>query len=412
MGDGVWVAIGHGTSVVCGIASIRIFTELAAPQVIGGGGLLIGLTMLGMQGLVAPITQTQVRFHSGDRDRGCGDGYTREIMRLAMMAALGVMIAIAVSLVGWSLATGAATGTLIVPAIVWIATQACRNVLINRIHAERQQRRYAIWLGTEAVGTLALTTGALLISPTIESYVIGQALGASVGVLAFGRLPRRGNDQNRVDSARIRMTIWQYGLPFSLVAMLGWVSTQADRLILGAQLDAGVVGQYIAAFSIACRLPALPGALLHDVMRPALFEAESRGEKLQAGRLYAAWLLTFAVVAVSVTGALAVMSHLIVDVLLAENYRVGASTIMLWVAAGYSFLGLAQIVECRILSIGTSRPLVSAKLIGAATTVAIAVVMVPMSGAVGAAQASAAGHVMQGVALFLIWRRLRHENGL
>src|SRR5262245_41822197 len=74
--EGLWISAGHGVTVVTGLVSLRLLTELAPPSVFGGANLLIGMLTLGMHALLAPITQTQLRYHSSYQDVGDGDLYT------------------------------------------------------------------------------------------------------------------------------------------------------------------------------------------------------------------------------------------------------------------------------------------------------------------------------------------------
>jgi O-antigen/teichoic acid export membrane protein len=199
--------------------------------------------------------------------------------------------------------------------------------------------------------------------------------------------------------------IVSYGLPFVAFAPIGWLSNLSDRYVLAANLDMAVVGQYVASFGIASRLPGVLAGLLNDLFRPALFEAETRRNQAQAKALFAVWIAALGAVSAGITLVVVLFGDAIASVLLADNYRQGARVVMSWIALGYGLFSIAQVVENRFFSVGATRLLVWTKLAGAVTNTALAFVLIPMLGMVGAAVANAAGQGLQLVACLWAWRR-------
>ena len=292
--DGLWIFAAYGVTIVTGLVSVRLFTELATQSVFGGANLLLGVLTLGAQALVSPITQTQLRYHVAHQDAGQADGYTWRVLRYSA-ASGGIMVAVvSAALIVWPSARAGAHLWVVGELAAWAAVSTYRNVLLNRVQAERRQHRYSLWLGAESASIMICTAGMLYVSGTIEGYLAGQVLGMALTALAFGRLPplaaarRVATEIDGREAARKQ--IRQYGLPFASFAFLGWLSNQSDRYVLAADLSTTAVGQYVAAFGIASRLPSLVGGLLNDLFRPALFEAENRSDHRQAGRILFTWL--------------------------------------------------------------------------------------------------------------------------
>ena len=408
--EGLWIAAAHGITALAGLISIRIFTELAPREVFGGANLILGMIGLGMNILVAPIAQTQVRYHSAYNDAGEGDAYTRAILGFALRAAIVVITVMCVVLLLWPAGRVGAGLAIAGWLAVWIALSGYRGVLINRLQAERRQNRYAMWLGAEAVLTMLCTAGMLWVWPTIEGYCVGQVSGIGIAVLGFGRIPKRVA-VNAAAATYLRHRAWgqitSYGLPFLPFALLGWVSNLADRYVLAANLDVAAVGQYVAAFGIASRLPALLGGFMNDLFRPALFESESRGEGARADRLFVLWLSAVAVSIAVLVSLLYMVGDVVSLLLLAPSYRPGAKEIMCWVATGYGFITLAQVVENKILAAGRSGILMATKFAGAAANLMLAVILIPSGGAMGAAMANAAGQLCQVVLCLAVVTQLR-----
>lgn len=396
--ESAWVIGSRALIAICGLASIRVFTELIPQSVLGAANLLVGATMLGMSIAVAPITQTQARFHTAHNDAGDGENYTRLVGRYAIRSAAAVSGVMTVALAVWP-NFRANSGVLL---ILWlgllIAASTYKDVIITRANAERRRKESAIWLTSEALLVLLCTTFLIIQSPSVENYVAGNAIGLAAAALLFGRRRARahpeGTDKNNSLTDRAWTEILSYGAPFAIFAVLGWITNLSERYVLAAQLDAAAVGQYVAAFGIASRIPMLLTSLLGDLLRPVMFEAENRLNRQAADRLFAVWLMTLAVCLAALVLLVMALGDTITKVLLSEAYRTGAAELITWITVGYSFLALAQAIEVRLLSYAASRVLIFTKLLGAVGSITAAILLIPQNGVVGAAQANA---VAQGV---------------
>lgn len=405
--DGIWLAMGHAIVIASGLVSLRLYTELARPDVFGGANLILGALTLGMQSVLSPITQTQLRFHSAYREAGLAELYTRTIGRFASISVLILWILTAVTAFFWRLI--ADRSEVFVWLCLWILVSAYRAVLINRVQAERRQLRYAAWVATEAILAMLLTASALLIWPSVAGYVAGQVAAIGLAVLCFSYRafsdsdPKQGQPSDvRETNRSARRQIIDYGLPFFPFALLGWLSNLADRYVLASVLDAAAVGQYVAAFGIASRLPSLIGALMTDIFRPALFEAQNAGDTRRANRLLAVWLVALALLILALLAALSAFGHLIIALLLAPSYQAGAKIVIVWIAAGYGFAVFSQVLENYLLSLGRSRLLLWTKIFGAVPNLGMAITFIPMFGTLGAAYANALGQFTMLVATTIV----------
>jgi O-antigen/teichoic acid export membrane protein len=391
--DGVWVAAGHGVTAIAGLVSIRLFTELAPQSVFGAANLLIGMLTLGMHALLAPITQAQIRYHTTYNDKGEGDAYTWLVLRLAAGAALAIVALVAVVLVVWPDARAGAGLSVIGWLAAWVAVSTWRNVSIGRVHAERRQRRYSLWVGTEAVLLMACTAGTLALWPTVEGYIAGQVMATAIAASGFGW------SAVRVSTARpwpdLREAAWRqirsYGAPFSAFMIMGWLASLSERYVLAAQLDIAAVGVYVAAFAIASRPAMMAGGLLTDVFRATLFSSQSRGIEAHARQAFHLWLGLQILASLALVLLFSIFGNLVSTLLLAEGYRQGAPAIMSWVAGAYGILAIALALENRIFSLEQPRRLMAVKAVSAVTNIGLALILIPVWGVVGAAMANTAG---------------------
>jgi O-antigen/teichoic acid export membrane protein len=406
--DGLWVAAGHATTAASGLVSIRLFTELAPQSVFGAANLLIGILVLGMHALLAPITQTQIRYHTAYSDAGDGDAYTWLMARLAVGAAAAIIALVTAILLLWPEARAGAGVSVIAWLAAWVAVMTCRNVLIARVQAERRQKRYALWIGAEAVLTLACTGATLALWPTVQGFVAGQLAGVAMAAAAFGVPTAMPRATARIDVTRLHPAAWRqiidYGLAFAPLGLLGWVSNLSDRYVLAANLDVTTVGLYAAAFGIASRPAVMIGGVLTDIFRAPLFLAQNRGDRSGVSRYFRAWVAGQLLASGATFLAFGLAGDLICNALLAEAYRDGAREILISVAAAYCVLTLSFPLENRLLAMGVSRALLLPKAIGAIFNVAAAIFIIPRYGALGAALANVAGQAaLLSFSFLILW---------
>lgn len=397
--ESLWIVAAHALNAIAGIASIRLFTQLAPQSTFGGANLLIGVLTLGMHTLIAPATQTQVRYQSFYADRGTGDAYTWLVIRLSLACAFAMVIGMCVVLLVWPAARAGAGASVVGLLAIWILVSTAKAVLLGRLNAERRQKQYALWVACEAVFLLLCTGGALALWPTVEGYIAGQTLALASSMILFGgpqmwRLARASTSERVLRGTAYKEMI-NYGMPFAGFALLGWLCNLSDRYVLAAYLGIAAVGQYTASFAIASRLPGLAAGLLTDILRPVLFELENRSDTANVDRLFIVWLAVLGAVSTMLIILLALFGNIVARILLAESYRVNAPEIMCWIAVGYGCTNLAQVIEIRVLALGASRALLWSKTAGAVANLAFAVYFISLHGVVGAAQANAAGQAIQ-----------------
>lgn len=199
--------------------------------------------------------------------------------------------------------------------------------------AQRTLTQAALRAGEAAVAALA-TAAALAVAAAPRAYLFGQAIGPAVlvGVISL-RAPWPTWRLLRADGSShgFREKVRRYGTAFVPIALLVWLSNLGDRYVLAAFLGAGAAGQYLAAFSLASNGFLLANGVMSDLFRPMLFDAENTGAPALADRIFAVWLVIYAIICVVALAAIALFGGWIVKLLLAEAYRDGAVEVMLWV---------------------------------------------------------------------------------
>jgi O-antigen/teichoic acid export membrane protein len=298
MREGTWIIAGHATAAISGVLSVRLFTELVPPVVFGGANLLIGMLGLASHVLIAPITQTQIRYHTVYQAGGTGDQFTGYIARLAAASATTIIVLVSICLQIWPDARMGAGPTVPVWLALWTAVWTTKAVLINRLNAERRQKFFALWAASDSILVLLSTSAMLVLWPTVEGFIAGQVVGMALTISFFGTpllhsLVRQAGI-NASSRQAARQQILGYGLPFIAFGILGWVSHLSERYVLAAYVDVAAVGQYAAAYAIASRLPMITSVVLNDLFRPILFTHENQSDSAGAQRLFLGWLFVMA----------------------------------------------------------------------------------------------------------------------
>jgi O-antigen/teichoic acid export membrane protein len=392
---------------LAGLVSIRAFTFLAPPSVLGTANLLVGYLTLGTQIFLGGTTATVLRYQAEAATRGAADGFIGEARHWCLLGGMALCV---VWLLTWVVLHGFQPGLLdlvgAAAGLAWIGTITVRNLLIARIQAEQHQGLYAAAVATEAVLLLSFTAAALHLHASAEAFILGQASGT--GLLVLLLLACSGSARHTMRTKAIRgsgfgIVARRYGLPFAPLSALGWLVNSADRYVLAAVMTTDAVGRYVAPFSIASRGLIVTATAMTDLFRPLLFKAASETGTDRAVGILRRWLLTSVIVNLVALVAIHVLGGFVVELLLAPAYRGGAVAIMLWVSAGYAAYGINQILETRLLSLGHSARLLLPMALGGLSNVALSILLIRTQGIVGAAQATCASFAIQCVvtALFL-----------
>jgi O-antigen/teichoic acid export membrane protein len=399
---GALIVVGQVAVASLGITALRLYTNLAPPDVFGESNLILSALALGLQVFVAGFTAAQLRYYSEAEARRAGDEFTREAMIWALRAT-----AVLAGLIVFSWAVARMMGkvvytpSLVASGIAWLFAMVLRNVFLCRIQAERRQAAYARIQVIEALLLLVVTLIALRLAPRVESFLLGQTLAIVlllVVILMGEKSARTVFGAHSAANTGFLSKAWSYGMPFAPMSALSWLANLGDRYTLAFFLGADATGRYVAPFSIASRGLNLVSSALCDLFRPILFDAENRQDNRQARRIFASWILCSVSLSTAGVAVIYVAGTLVARLLLAPGYRAGAVDIMLWVSFGYAVFGVTQVLENRLLSVGYSARLLLPIVLGAVANIAFSIVLIRRNGIVGAAQATCASFVFQSMA--------------
>ena len=387
-----WVFAAQGASAIAALVGLRVITELLPPAIFGAVALALGVVALAHGLAVGPLMQAALRFYP-DLAR---DGREADLRRATLFAlrkpAFVTLIALATLGAGW---------TLYQPQDAWLVTlsialfgaEAARSLEITFLNAARRQRTMALmiaadaWLRPIAAVALVLAFGAS------GAVVMGGYLVGCVLALAGFRLAGRAGEQKftrpvpaSMGAADLSHRLWKYALPLTALPLIGWVSGQADRFIVGGMAGVAAAGLYAALYGLASKPFLMFSASVELALRQPYYARVSAGDHEAERRALALWLAVVSTVSLALFLLFVLFHAEIAALLLAAEYR-AHSALMGWIAAGYVLLGIAQVLERVCYAYHDTRGVLWVQASGAALSVLVAAPLIWFHGIDGAAWA-------------------------
>lgn len=256
--------------------------------------------------------------------------------------------------------------------------------------------------------TMLLTIVFLATRPGLRGYLSGQTLGAVFGVLLMGwagwSLTRQQGAFALTSPAASGRAIVSFSLAAFAMDLMGFVTGQTDKVILGNLLSAREVGIYATAAAFVAFIPILLQAV-NQIFAPTIAELHTRGQHEVLERLFQTltkWILglTLPLALILIVCARPVMR------IFGPEFESG------WIVLAIGTLG--QVVNCAagsvgflLLMAGNERRLIRIQIGMAVVMVVLTLALVPYWGIAGAAVSAAAVNVgMNAWSLYEVHRNL------
>jgi O-antigen/teichoic acid export membrane protein len=241
----------------------------------------------------------------------------------------------------------------------------------------------------------------------MAGYLVGCALALTGFRLALRAPGRRDSStvraQPKLVSTEVPRRLWAYALPLAAIPLIGWVSGQADRYLLGGMAGVAVAGIYAALYGLASKPFVVFSTALDATLRQPYYARVSAGDAAGERRALTLWFVVVGTGSIVLCLFFVLYHAKIAALVLAAEYR-AHSALMGWIAAGYVLLGIAQVLERVCYAHHDTRGVVWVEAAGAALSVVIAAPLVWRYGIEGAAWAVP---VYFGVQLLLAAKRAR-----
>jgi O-antigen/teichoic acid export membrane protein len=220
----------------------------------------------------------------------------------------------------------------------------------------------------------------------------GYLVGCLIALAGF-RIIAGGTERAHLQSAPVETPLREvshrlrhYALPLIALPLIGWVSGQADRYLVGGFAGVAATGVYAALYGLASKPFLVLSAGADSALRQPYYARASSGNSAAERYALALWLTAVAGVSIVLWLLLALLHADIAALLLAKEYR-AHSVLMAWVAGGYVLLCLAQVFERVCYAHHDTRGVLWVEASGAALSVVVAGPLVYTYGIAGAAWA-------------------------
>jgi O-antigen/teichoic acid export membrane protein len=400
-----WVAAGQLGAIALRLVGLKILTSLLAPEAYGELTVLLTFAALGSNVLFNPLHQAMLRFFADAAREGRIDALRRLTVTPLIWAGAGFALAVMIGAAIWLGPLGyrgsvGAFGALIALTIV----DTWRTLESNLLNAARRQREFATWGILDALLRAILPIGAIrLLGPTAGGILTAHVAASVVTTLAFRRSFIRGD---REGTASHEIATWveqrrpayrRFFLPIVPVAALGWIIGAADRPLIAALGGLQAVGIYGAVYGLSSAPFIAVNGIAILTLRPILFAASSAGDARRERRVLAAWLAAQAGVGLLGWAAIVAFKTPLVHLATGSAFWAGASLVP-WIAAAYAIQGVQSVFDTRLFAHQRTPRLLVVQGIGAATALALYLVLIPKYGGLGAALATLASMTVSCVA--------------
>lgn len=387
------VGVGQIAAAIGTLVGIRLLTEFLHPSTFGTLTLLMGVSALALGLSTTPLMQSILRFYPACANNGTTGYLRRTSLRVLLGTCTAVGLVLFLTYHIWCGQYGGSrwTGAILV---VMLMTDGLRGLQISLLNAGRRNFRIVLWIVLEAwLRPLAGVILVLWVGESAEAVLVGY-LCVSLGLLLlFRRAIGKASDlaecadsavpAQQTDLARQMLA---YAFPLVPLAIVGWISAQADRYLIGGMIGISAAGMYAAIYGLASRPFLLVGTAVELTLRPVLYQAIADNCERKTLLVERSWLYALVAFGVLATAGFLLFHHALSALLLAEQYRI-YSYLMPWMAIGYSFLLLAQFFERICYSRDSTGAVLMIQTTGAAVGICITIPLISCCGVQGAAWA-------------------------
>lgn len=386
LGETAWVFAGQMLSALGMLVGLRLVTEAVPPGVYGTVALAVGVVTLAHGVAAVPLIEAVMRLYP-EYNSVSGVGVLRRAaLRALRLPVATAFFALLCGLIIWTSAIQDSSWIAVMAGLLFIV-EVVRSFEITFLNAARNQRTMALLTVADTwARPIAAVAIVWLIDASSFAVVAGYLLGA-VFPLACFYMTRNSMDAPKVQASyapEITRRLWVYAKPLVPLSLVFWISGQADRYMLATLAGLGQAGLYAAIYGLASRPFNMLRAGSELAVRPVYYAHVSSGNRQSERRTFWLWLTAVAGAASLLAFLIGVFHSQIAAILLAKEYR-EHSVLMIWIAAGYVFAVVSQIVERINYALHDTRGVAWVETASAALSIAVALPMIYFFGLNGAA---------------------------
>ncbi|MBN4071994.1 lipopolysaccharide biosynthesis protein [bacterium AH-315-F18] len=401
-GEMAAIAGGQFLAALAGLLGARIITEMVSPDVLGRASLLTGLAALASSVLITPYSLYAMRaFSESAKDNGRKTfvAYVRKVTGRLFLVGLLPFLAL---IYGFEWYRGSNDLLMVLLMLVFFVTLGWATIERSLLIADRLHVRASILTVAEKWLTLAgIVLGVSLLGDNTRGYYIGIVALLVPGLILHHLFlkPSYADGSAAPPTPAIadkwKHDAWKFALPLAPMGLIGWVTATGNRYVLAGLESDFQVGLFAICFGLVGQPFTLVGGTLSRFFRPIWFAANENGDDAKEQKIIVSYLLLSAAVAGLGVVLFYALEDVIINLLLAEPYRAGARSILLWLAGGFALHIMAWVFEVGLHTERKTRSLTVIQTISAATNISLCFYLIPRLGLQGVAYAIALTHGLQ-----------------
>ena len=344
--EAIWVVAGQALTAIGTLLGVRLLTQFLPPAQFGVVSLALGMSVLAGNLVAGPLTQAAIHFYpkyGAERRYELRDALLRCFRRFIPWVVPVVLI----GGVGYGL-SGRGSPWLALLVLLLFTVECWRTSGLSLLNAARRQRRYGLWMASDAwLRPLAATAAVLLAGRVPAAALAAYVLVAAALCALWSRNiwpVRHPQPLPREQARALDSAMWSYALPLIPLGLLAWVTTLGDRYIIGGVLNVADAGLYAAVYGLAYSPFMIVNGAAEQALRPVYQTAVSHHNHAHAARLLRLWLGTVAAVCALGVVLFGVGHELIARFLVSPAYR-QAAWLMPWIALGYAIRAISYVFE-------------------------------------------------------------------
>ena len=392
------IVIGQGASTLGVLIGLRLVTEVVRPEIFGEVKLILGIITF-LSGLfVTPLCQFVMRrIHDFEgQARALFEQQSRWCLR-GLLVLLGIFLAVGLNIYGFSRGKNYVTSSL----AALIILVAGGNIDLERsifVSLKQQVSASILVALRQWLVPLAVFFVVLLMGDRVSWYLTANATALVLiwwtAVRFLKRQNPRGEMVESVSHDQLSLKAWlrdamPYALPLVGVGVLNWIVNLGDRYIMLAYLDLKEIGLYSACYGLGSMPMTTLGGMVTRFFYPLYFKKAATDDSIRVDKK-----MVFLIgVTISLLGGCLLLffwiwGRQIVGLVLAESYRQGAVSLILWIGGGYLLLATAWAFDMFTYARSKTGVRALAFAVAAVGNIVLNLYLIPRQGIMGAAQAT------------------------
>jgi O-antigen/teichoic acid export membrane protein len=336
----VLISFGRAITAVVGLVAIRVMTTYLPVEQYGHLALLTAIQTFCGLFLVNPIGQyINLNTHAWFDEKSLLarlQAYRMYLLLVSIVAGITVFFTMRNSVDQIQLTI--LVLFFLVMAVNW------NNTLIPLLNMLGGRSESVIWSIVTVIFGLIASVALVLWRPTAESWLAGQVLGMSIGLLGARYVLHKQlfkEPRNAKVSLIDRKTIFTYCLPLAVATGFMWLSQSGYRFVIEHFWGLAQLSFFVVGFQVAAAMWSIVEAVAMQFLYPYFFRRVTNEIDATSLELaYSDLMNCLMPVYIVLTGALIICAPYLLKLLVADRYQ-----------SALEFLMLGAIVElCRVLA--------------------------------------------------------------